>query len=170
MEQKKMERINRIWCHKIYQDCLRQIRTLEKTREFCRHTPEHFLDVARLSYILALEEGSLPDKMADRERIKELLYAAGLLHDIGRHLQYEQGIPHEEASAGIAEGILRDCGFSEDEKERILHLIRSHRTKGQNGLEGIFYRADKLSRNCFACPVREICDWPETKKNLEITL
>ena len=181
-----MERVNRIWRHRTYQECLEKIRAHEETREFCRHTPEHFLDVARLTYMLALEEGILPEEEIPREEIpgeasaerknrlsefKELIYAAGLLHDIGRHLQYEKGIPHEKASAEIAEKILPDCGFSESEREMVLLLIRSHRT-AQKGtaLAALFYRADKLSRNCFACPVQEKCDWPETKKNLEIKL
>ena len=55
-----MERVNRIWRHRTYQECLEKIRAHEETREFCRHTPEHFLDVARLTYMLALEEGILP--------------------------------------------------------------------------------------------------------------
>ncbi len=175
-----MERVNRIWRHRTYQECLEKIRAHEKTREFCRHTPEHFLDVARLTYILALEEGIRQEGITGgtsaepKNRIfppKELIYAAGLLHDIGRHLQYEKGIPHQTASAEIAEGILSDCGFSEGERETILHLIRSHRTSQEGtDLAALFYRADKLSRNCFACPAQEKCDWPETKKNLEIKL
>ena len=92
-----MKRVNAIWQHKVYQDCLERVRAWEEDREFCRHTPEHFLDVARLTWILALEAG-IPAE-------KELVYAAGLLHDIGRFRQYEEGIPHEEASAQIAEGI-----------------------------------------------------------------
>lgn len=158
-----MERVDAIWRHPVYRQCLQKIEEHEADREFCRHTPEHFLDVARLTWILALEEGIKADK--------ELVYAAGLLHDIGRHLQYEQGIPHEEASARIAEEILKDCGFSGEEQAVILELILSHRAEsGKRCLASLFYRADKLSRNCFLCPSREECDWPETKKNLKITL
>ena len=64
-----MERVNRIWRHRTYQECLEKIRAHEETREFCRHTPEHFLDVARLTYILALEEGILPEEEIPREEI-----------------------------------------------------------------------------------------------------
>lgn len=164
-EIKEMERVNRIWNHPYYQECLGKIRAWEETREFCRHTPEHFLDVARLTYILALEART--DRTADKERI----YAAALLHDIGRHLQYEKGIPHEKASTELAEGILADCGFAADEREGILELIRSHRTRQEgDSLEALFYRADKLSRNCFACPAEGKCDWSKEKKNLEIRL
>lgn len=177
-----MERVGRIFRHPEYQACLKEICLCEEGRIFCRHTPEHFLDVARLTYLLALEKG------LDVNR--EQIYAAGLLHDIGRHLQYRQGIPHEQASAEIAEGILRDCGFEEGEQEAILFLIRNHRTKtkgikpdkietietGQEQadreqqLAALFCQADKLSRNCFLCPAQEECDWPEEKKNLEIVL
>ena len=62
-----MERVNRIWRHRTYQECLEKIRAHEETREFCRHTPEHFLDVARLTYMLALEEGILPEEEIPRE-------------------------------------------------------------------------------------------------------
>jgi len=158
-----MKRVWAIWQHETYQKCLAELEDWEKDREFCRHTPEHFLDVARITWILALEAG-LPAK-------KELIYAAGLLHDIGRCCQYEEGIPHEEAGAQLAEEILRDCGFAEEEREQVLELIRSHRSRqAEDSLPGLFYRADKLSRNCFACAAKEACDWPEDKKNREIMI
>jgi putative nucleotidyltransferase with HDIG domain len=157
-----MERLNCIWNHPEYQSCLGKIQEREAEREFCRHTPEHFLDVARLTYLLALEAGVPVEK--------ELIYAAGLLHDIGRHLQYDSGISHEQASVQIAGGILKDCGFDEKERSEILRLIGSHRTQQDgNDLAALFYLADKLSRNCFTCPVQEACNWPKEKKNLKIT-
>ena len=51
-----MDRVNQIWKHPLYQTELHKLQLLEADREFCRHTPEHFLDVARLAYIRALEE------------------------------------------------------------------------------------------------------------------
>lgn len=165
----EMERVNRIWRHPGYQECLEKIRLLEEGRLFCRHTPEHFLDVARLTCLLAIERG-----IAVR---RELVYAAGLLHDIGRFRQYEEGIPHEEAGAAIAREILLDCGFEEEEEEEILRLILSHRTKqgekqresARTELADLFRCADKLSRNCFSCPAQEACDWPYEKKNMIIS-
>ena len=47
-----MIRVNQIWNHPIYQEQLQALQTLEADRKFCRHTPEHFLDVARLAYIM----------------------------------------------------------------------------------------------------------------------
>ena len=70
-----MDRVNRIWRHPVYQEHYKKIQELESERIFCRHTPEHFLDVARLMYIYALEE--------HLELPKELIYASALLHDIG---------------------------------------------------------------------------------------
>ncbi len=157
----QMERVNSIWRHPEYQRCLCRIQELEADRRFCRHTPEHFLTVARLTWILALEAGVSLEK--------ELVYGAALLHDIGRHLQYEQGMPHEEASARIAEGILADCGFHGEEIEAILGAIRMHRSKQEAwDFPGLLYRADKLSRSCFCCPAEAECNWGEEKKNLEI--
>ncbi len=85
----------------------------------------HFLDVARLAYIFNLEE----HLGIDRERI----YAAALLHDIGRHVQYLDGTPHQEAGLPIAGEILRDCGFSEGEEEEILEAIARHRDGSVEG-------------------------------------
>ena len=74
--------------------------------------------MARIAYIENLENGL--------GLAKEEIYAAALLHDIGRHLQYTKGIPHEQASAMEAEGILKDCGFAKEERERILGAILQH--------------------------------------------
>ena len=116
-----MERVNRIWNHPAYQEALGKLTAYEAEREFCRHTPEHFLSVARLTYLLALEQGVEADK--------EIIYAAGLLHDMGRYLQYENGTPHDEAGVRLAKPILQDCGFSEGESAEVLKLIGSHRTQ-----------------------------------------
>ena len=71
-----MDRINQIWQHHVYQEHYKKIQELENDRIFCRHTPEHFLDVARLMYIYALEE--------HMDLSRELIYATALLHDIGK--------------------------------------------------------------------------------------
>ncbi|MDO4960396.1 MAG: HD domain-containing protein [Eubacteriales bacterium] len=160
-----MDRLDLIINNEKYKKCVSEIGECEKDRVFCHHDMAHFLDVARIAYILKLEE--------DIEVSRELIYAAGLLHDIGRHLQYRDGIPHEKASALIAEGILRDCGFDVSESEMILDAIKSHRDKksaGRSDLTGIIYRADKMSRSCFACRAEGECNWSAEKKNLSIKL
>ena len=49
----------------------------------------HLLDVARIAYIRNLEKG-----YGFR---KDVIYAAAVLHDIGKALQYEEKVPHEIA-------------------------------------------------------------------------
>ncbi|MGN0613933.1 MAG: HD domain-containing protein, partial [Porcipelethomonas sp.] len=89
-----MERINKICSHALWRSYVNRITELEKDRIFCGHDTSHFLDVARLAYIEDLERGlKIP---------KELIYAAALLHDIGRYLEYLEGIPHDKASAMLA--------------------------------------------------------------------
>ena len=61
----------------------------EKNRIFCRHGMDHLMDVARIAYIENLEKNCGISK--------EIIYGAALLHDIGRYLQYTEGIPHERA-------------------------------------------------------------------------
>ena len=51
----EMKRVNAIWNHPLYQKNLKELQKLEKDRIFCRHTPEHFFDVARLTWIYTLE-------------------------------------------------------------------------------------------------------------------
>ena len=93
-----MKRIHKIQNHPIFREQYQLLVEAEKDRIFCRHTMEHFLDVARLMYIYDLEDGAGIDK--------EIIYAAALLHDIGRFRQYEEGVPHDVASAQIATVIL----------------------------------------------------------------
>ena len=156
-----MERVNRIWNHTYYRQCLDKISALEADREFCRHTPEHFLDVARLTWIFAMEEG------LDIER--GLVYAAALLHDIGRFRQYEDGTPHDVAGVEIAERLLPECGYTEQETSVIVDMIASHRKKGSGkDIDGLFYRADKMSRSCFLCLAERECNWSAEKKNMVI--
>lgn len=135
----------------------------EEGRRFCHHDMGHFLDVARLAMIFALQEGQpLPE---------EMIYAAALLHDIGRWRQYEDGTPHEKASALLAPEILAESGFTKEEIEQILSAILNHRNaavKKDRTLDGILYRADKMSRSCFCCEAEKECDWKGDKKNFTL--
>lgn len=158
-----MERIDRILRHGIFIEQLENNKKAEADRRFCRHDMTHLLDVARIGRILNLEEGLGIST--------ELIYAAALLHDIGKHRQYREGIPHEIASAEIAPVILRDCGFEKAETDCITEAIRSHRDSGIAGekdLRGLLYRADKASRACFSCDAEGDCNWKGEKKNLHI--
>ena len=134
-----MKRANLIYHHPVFQEKFRALQEAEKDRMFCRHTLEHFIDVARLMYIYSLEH--------HLSASKELIYATALMHDIGRIDQIEAGIPHEQAGAVLCDVILPDVG---------------------NPLYEMLYWADKKSRNCFACSMREVCNWNEGKMNLKI--
>lgn len=158
-----MERIDKILNHDLFLEHLCQNNTAEADRRFCRHNMVHFLDVARIGCIINLEESIGVDR--------ELIYAAALLHDLGKHIQYENGTPHELASGEIAPQILYNCGFNERETDVILCAILNHRNAdiAQNrDLSGILYRADKASRACFACEAEADCNWKGSKKNLKI--
>lgn len=160
-----MERINKIINHKTFRQCLLKLADCEKGRLFCRHDFTHLLDVARIAWIWNMEE----EKGID----KELIYAAALLHDCGKYLQYMENIPHERASSQIAGEILPYCGFSEEETNIILDAIGSHRNpemKYEDSLRGLLYRADKKSRCCFLCEEEKQCDWEKDKKNLLLQL
>lgn len=159
-----MERVNRILRHPLWRGALARIAELEKDRIYCGHDLDHMLHVARLAYIESLERGlSLS---------KALIYAAALLHDVGRGLEYEAGIPHEEASRAMAETILPECGFCPEEAEQIMQAISAHR-KGEkimDGLAGLLYRADKASRNCYLCKAADRgCNWSAAEKNRGIS-
>ena len=104
MNREENIRVRQIVTHPLYQQEFSALQKAEQERIYCNHTMEHFLDVARLAYMENLERGLGVDK--------ELIYAAALLHDIGRHLQYTKNIPHDEAGAQLAEIIMADCGFS----------------------------------------------------------
>ena len=161
-----MNRINWIINHALYVTSYKQLETLEKDRIFCCHQMPHLLDVARIAYIRNLEE--------NLGISKPVLYAAALLHDIGKGQQYEQKIPHEIASEAIARTILsempEDFCFSPEEQNMILSAILNHRKYDPNlsVFDQLLYESDKASRNCFCCPAKEECNWPATKMNIEI--
>jgi uncharacterized protein len=161
-----MKRVNDIINHPVYQEQYRLLCQAEKERPFCRHTMEHFLDVARLMYIYNLEEKAGIEK--------EIIYAASLLHDIGRYEQIARQIPHNIAGAHLAGIILGDCGFDTDETKQIQDAIKGHRIKSEPDrdsamdLTTYLYRADKQSRMCFSCGAFAECKWAADKKNMTI--
>lgn len=158
-----MDRIDKILNHDLFLRHLRENEAAENNRVFCHHDMVHFLDVARIGEIINLEEGLGIDR--------EWIYAAALLHDLGKHIQYEDGTPHEKASAEIAPEILQDCGFDDSETGVIVDAINCHRNTGvaqEMNLRGVLYRADKASRACFACKAEKDCNWKDGKKNLSI--
>lgn len=185
-----MPRVDAICRHPRFQRELARIDELEHDRAWCRHGLSHLLDVARIAWIDCVEAAPR-DPAASLSR--ELVYAAALLHDIGRAEQYETGTPHDEAGERIAIEILGtvepDARFDAGERSAIAFAVRGHRRKADGdagavampgrrrpdgedpcaeALQRVIARADKASRACFACPARATCNWPDAKKNLTV--
>lgn len=192
-----MKRIDQILHHPRFKDYLGRIEEAEQGRIFCGHQLQHLLDVCRLGWILYWEEGLLADLDQELYKLqneqteqeneplmiravseegycsyhKEWIYGAGLLHDIGRWKQYEDGSDHARVSEELAPLILADCGFLPEEIRLICTAIGNHRNKqvaGERSLSGCLFRADKRSRLCFACKAEAGCDWSRQKKNMQL--
>lgn len=157
-----MDKVNSILSNNKFKEYLMKNEKWEIGRKFCCHNLQHFIDVARISYIMALENKINIDR--------EVVYGAALLHDIGRWMQYQDGTPHEIASYKLAEDILNECDYNQDQKAIILSAILNHRNEKseRNTFDYIFYLSDKLSRNCFSCTAIGECKWSEEKKNVRM--
>lgn len=159
-----MERVDRILKHELFLCCMRRIAEAEEHRIYCKHDLDHALDVARIAYILNLEEqGGIG---------KEVIYAMALLHDLGRSEEYETGSPHHGAGAELAGRILTECGFAAADSRRICQAIAAHKDAERNAgnyCAGLLYRADKLSRNCFDCMASKTCYWEEECRNHSVS-
>lgn len=189
-----MPRVDAVWNHPLYQERYRALQRAERDRVFCGHDLQHFLDVARIAWTVLLERAvgdATAKAMRDGrdgggaasypEAARDVVYAAALLHDMGRADEYETGEPHDVAGTRIAAEILgtveQDKRFSSSECERILAAIAHHRTgaapafgaSGPDALADALRYADKAARACYACSARELCNWPDGKKNLTIT-
>ena len=154
-----MERYNLIVQDELYIDLLKRLEVAEADRIFCRHGIGHLLDVARIAYIMVLECGA--------DYSKDVVYAAGLLHDIGRLAQYETGVGHHEAGVPIVKDIMGRCGYSQEEIAIVCEAVGAHRREQEasRNLSEFLYKADKKSRNCFMCQAYDECNWDENKKN-----
>ena len=158
-----MKRLNALVSDKKYREYLSQIETAETDRIFCKHDIQHFLDVSRLLYIYCLEEKLDIDK--------ELVYAIGFLHDIGRAMQYMHGIEHHAASVEAARELLPKYGFDTEETAVITKAIGSHRNaENADRICSLTYKADKRSRPCYMCKAIGECNWSSDKINSEINI
>lgn len=158
-----MERYEKIIHNQLFIEHVRRTEEFEKDRKFGHHDMSHFLDVARVGMLINLTEGyDIP---------KDMIYAAALLHDVGRDVQYSDGTPHDKASIEIATVILKETDYSTEEQEQILEAIGNHRQKDiktLRNLSGLLYRADKQCRPCFFCQAFEECNWKSDAKNTEL--
>lgn len=154
-----MKRVEKILSHKKFRELVEALERLEADREYCKHDLAHFLDVCRLA--------SLKNRKEEKNISEDLIYAAGLLHDLGRVLQYEEGLDHNIGSARLAKEILPECGFDSEEICQIEEAILGHRqtqTETSNVLADLLYYGDKESRMCGFCKSQDTCYWPEEKK------
>jgi len=148
-----MKRLNQILHDQEYRSLIERIETLETDRLFCKHDVAHFLDVARIAYILNLQEKLGYDM--------EIIYTAAVLHDIGRAHHGE----HAPVSADMALPLLQKYGYSPEETALIINSIRSHGKSGSHPFDDLIFRADKRSRLCFRCHEQQECYWPPGQKN-----
>ena len=162
-----MERLQAVLDHPDFRSCLALTAVHEEKRRFCRHDLAHAYDVARIFYIFWLQQNCSAgtDRQDDpcAESCREMIYAAALVHDIGRWRQYlDKTKDHAEESAQLAVPILQAAGFDGAEITRILSAVRDHRTPTAAGLGGLLYRADKVSRRCDDCQVKAECRKPQS--------
>jgi HD superfamily phosphodiesterase len=173
-----MLRINRLIQDAEYNTYLRQIQQREANRQFCRHDYQHMVDVARITYLLLLESGDLKPFMEQygipmQATAREIVYAAGILHDIGRWREYDTNEDHAVVGARLAASLLQRAGFAAAEVLLICQAVREHRLDdGSAGMLGSYLaRADDLSRPCANCNSRYECykyQRMETSKQLLI--
>lgn len=88
---------DRLLAHPDYQRAIRAIAEREQDRRFCRHGLDHVSDVARLLWILVLEN--------ERPFDKDTVLLTAMLHDIGRSVA---GDNHDAESIRIARTLLAE--------------------------------------------------------------
>ena len=156
-----------------YLALVKRLEQQEKQRLFCRHGLSHFLDVARIAWIITLEqieqEGMNVEHLA---QYKDQIYLTALLHDLGRLAEYNHIRSHDHAQEGvnIAWKFLKRIGYPEHKAREIVNAIKEHsgNKKSNYDLSNIIQMADNRSRNCFFCGAQEQCYWSEERRNKTI--
>ncbi len=157
-----MARIQPILQHAVFTAVLEQLENWEQDRIYCRHGLPHLLDVARIASLRA------DDQHMDYPR--DVIYAAALLHDIGRLAQYTTGEPHAQAGVPLARRILQDTEFTAEEQDAILRAVRGHQTGETDALTRLICEADHACRLCFCCTARGSCKWTKEQRNRTVLL
>ena len=159
-----MKRIELLLKDELYGEYIKYNTDEEKGIKYCQHGLQHHIDVARIAYILVLEhndlnyfakEAGLSGKLA----AKETIYAAGLLHDIAKWQEIQDGVDHAASGARLARDILPRAFFNANETDLICRAIYEHRNISQDMsfLGERIHRADNLSRVCGQCEERSNC-------------
>lgn len=146
-------RVNRIIKHPLFKEYALKNAQAEEKRAYCNHGFDHGLAVARIAYIYLQEE-------EDKSLSKEVVYAAAVLHDLGRWREYETGENHALVGAELVKPILKESGFGPKEEEVIVQGIREHRLDPERELSllgrALAY-ADDWARDCRSCTSQEAC-------------
>ncbi len=148
-----MELVQRILNHPQFKKYMELNSRSEKDRKFCLHDIQHVMDVARVAYIISLENKYDLDK--------EIIYITALLHDIAKWKQYSQKADHAAEGAVLAREILEDLNIDKGDTEMILNAIAMHRKKEGHStpLSKVLYEGDKSCRQCVSCSMVEECNW-----------
>lgn len=159
-----LKRIELLLKDSLYHNYISYNEEEEAEPKSCRHDINHHLDVARIAYILVLENNDLnyfmkETKLSDKLAAKEVIYAAGLLHDIGKWKEYQTGVDHASYGARLAREILPRVFFNENEINVIARAIYEHRNLSMDMslLGERLYRADNLARVCLNCDYQPEC-------------
>jgi len=123
----------------------------EIKRDYCHHDLQHAIDVARVAYIISLENSLGLDK--------DIIYSAALLHDIAKWMQIRDGVDHALEGADLARKILDDIGMDSRSAQMVINAIRCHRVKDSDDapLSRVLYDADKTCRVCSLCDYIKDC-------------
>lgn len=146
-------RVNQILKHPLFTEYSHYNAQAEEKRVFCHHGLDHGIAVARIAYIYLLEQ-------QDTSLSKEIVYAAGLLHDLGRWQEYKTGKDHALAGAELVKPIIQDAGFNAEELEIITQGIREHRLNPDvkmSSLGKALAYADDWARDCRNCQSKADC-------------
>lgn len=148
----------------LYNEYLERNVESETDIEVCRHDLQHHIDVARILYILVLEHNDLNYFMREsgitgKLAAKEVIYAAGLLHDVAKWKEYKIGVDHASQGSKLAREILPRAFFNPMETDIVCQAIYEHRniSRDMSFLGERLHRADNLSRVCSHCTYAGKC-------------
>lgn len=166
-----MKRVELLINDSLYQQYMKCNLEEEMEPKFCQHDFGHHLNVARIAYILVLEHNDLnyfikECGLSGKLAAKEVIYAAGLLHDIGKWKEYKEGIDHASYGASLSRDILARAFFNHNEVDIISRAVFEHRniSVDMSFLGERLHRADNLSRICSKCPDLEQCPKAKLKE------
>lgn len=177
-----MKNSNKVLKHPIFIQFLQDIKAIEADRIYCHHELEHAMDVARLAWIYYLEgmaatTVSSGDKKcclneeSSLAELKDFIYTASLLHDIGRVAQYQTGVHHSISGLEPAKRIMEEIEIPSEWVPQILDIIAEHGNDPDQSEKNVGYyiaKADHDCRLCFSCSAYDSCKWTEDEKNNSI--